>query len=465
MIDLDTRTAILRLRDEHHGTRAIARVLGISRGAVKKVIRVGVPDVPPMARTSEAEEHAEQVRELYLRCEGNLVRVHEELGTAGVQLGYSTLTALCRKHEIGVEPKRAAGQYHFSPGQESQHDTSPHDIMVGGRRRRYQCASLVLCFCHAIFAQVYSTFTRFHAKVFLTEALRYFLGAAGRTVVDNTHVIVAYGTGADAIMAPEMVAFAERFGFRFMAHEKGDANRSALVERPFSYIEGNFYPGRTFQDLHDLNRQLVAWCDKVNASYRPKLRIIPNELLAIERPHLRPLPIHIPDVYQLHERLIDNEGYVAVHSNRYSAPEQLIHRDVQVHEAKDRIRVFYGHQLIADHAAEDPGLGKKVTLAQHRSPRHGKGPPPPSPEETALRRADSVLDQMVDQLRRNHRGPKGWAIRRLYALWRDYPSAPVLDAVRDALRYEMFDMERLETMILTRVRGDFFRMNEDPPDE
>ena len=31
---------------------------------------------------------------------------------------------------------------------------------------------------------------------------------------------------------PEMEAFADRLGFRFVAQERGDANRSARVERP-----------------------------------------------------------------------------------------------------------------------------------------------------------------------------------------------------------------------------------------
>ncbi len=66
------------------------------------------------------------------------------------------------------------------------------------------------------------------------------------------------------IPAPEMAAFAERFGFVFRAHEKGDANRSARVERPFHFIEHNFLAGRTFADLADLKlpRQR-AFCDKV----------------------------------------------------------------------------------------------------------------------------------------------------------------------------------------------------------
>jgi len=62
-------------------------------------------------------------------------------------------------------------------------------------------------------------------------------------MIDNTHVVVLRGTGREMIPVPEMEAFADRFGFRFVAHERGDANRSARVERPFWFIERNFLAG------------------------------------------------------------------------------------------------------------------------------------------------------------------------------------------------------------------------------
>jgi transposase len=97
-----------------------------------------------------------------------------------------------------------------------------------------------------MFFQCYPTFRRFDCKGFLTDALRYFAGAPEHIMIDNTHVVVLRGTGRDMVPVPEMDAFAERFGFRFVAHERGDANRSARVERPFSFIENNFLAGRTF---------------------------------------------------------------------------------------------------------------------------------------------------------------------------------------------------------------------------
>jgi hypothetical protein len=162
------------------------------------------------------------------------VRVHEELEASGAEMSYPALTAFCRRHGIGQTPPVPAGKYGFEPGEETQHDTSPHEVELAGKKRKVQTASAVLCYSRMLFFQCYPTFQRFDCKVFLTEALRYFSGATERVMIDNTHVVVLRGTGRDMVPVPEMAGFAERFGFHFVAHEVGHANRSARVERPFS---------------------------------------------------------------------------------------------------------------------------------------------------------------------------------------------------------------------------------------
>src|SRR5882762_9181152 len=57
MLDETTRTAILKLHEQGHGTRTIARVLGVSRNAVKKVLALGTSEVPPVDRPELAELH------------------------------------------------------------------------------------------------------------------------------------------------------------------------------------------------------------------------------------------------------------------------------------------------------------------------------------------------------------------------------------------------------------------------
>src|SRR5260370_23220485 len=147
MLDRSTRTAILKLEQQGHSIRGIARAMKLSRGAVRQVLRSATDLVPRVVRPEKASPYREQILELYSRCKGNLVRVHEELVAAGAQLSYQALTAFCRRQGIGPERKRPVGEYHFEPGQEMQHDTSPHRGEIDGRLRLAQTASLVWCYC------------------------------------------------------------------------------------------------------------------------------------------------------------------------------------------------------------------------------------------------------------------------------------------------------------------------------
>jgi hypothetical protein len=79
--------------------------------------------------------------------------VHEELVAEGASTSYPALTAFCRRAGIGQSEKIPASRYDFEPGEEMQHDTSPHEIPLGGKTRKVQTASLVLCYSRILFFQ------------------------------------------------------------------------------------------------------------------------------------------------------------------------------------------------------------------------------------------------------------------------------------------------------------------------
>ena len=195
MTPREKRIAILEMH-KHEGTvRGIAKALQTSPNTVRDVIASGNLERPSMKRKSQLAEHIERVRELHIACKGNVVRVHKELEKSGIVVGYTTVTEFCREQQIGVVEKVPAGKYHFEPGAEMQHDTSPHRVTIGGTERLLQVASVVLPHSRMIYAQGYPAFTRFHCKTFLTDAIRFFGGATTTCMIDNTHVVVAYGTG------------------------------------------------------------------------------------------------------------------------------------------------------------------------------------------------------------------------------------------------------------------------------
>jgi predicted transcriptional regulator len=460
MLEQSVRQAILELRHRGQSVRAIARALQVSRAAVREVLRRGSAEVPHLTRPEKALEHREDILRLLRECAGSFTRVHEELTTAGLELSYPAFTAFCRRHGIGQVPKPPAGQYDFAPGQEMQHDTSPHDVHLGGRVRRVQTASLVLAYSRLLFFQVYPQFRRFECKVFLTEAFRYLDGVAQTCLIDNTHVVVLKGTGRDMLPVPEMAAFAERFGFTFVAHAVGDANRSGRVERMFRFIERGFLPGRQFTDWADANRQARDWCDRVNARPKRHLQATPRELFAVEHPALRRLPRWIPEPYLVHERLVNIEGYVILHTNCYSVPTAFIGRRLEVRETPDRIIIYDGPREVTTHPREPEPRHRYLLRPEHRPPR-GEGwrrERDPFPEETALTRLLPEIEAYLTGLKRRGKLQTTLALRQLLRMAREYPREPLLTAIQTATHYGLYDLSRLERMVLRGIASTYFQL-------
>ena len=466
MIDEATRTAILKLHEQDHGSRTIAKALGVARSTVQRVIDSKSTVVPLLVRAELAEPWREQILEFYAQYEGHLGRVHEALTERGATLSYAALPAFCRRHDIGTAPPPPAGRYYFSPGSEAQHDTSPHEAKIGGVMTRIQTASLVLCHSRLMFFQHYPRFTRFECKSFLAQAIAYCGGAAERCMVDNSHVVVAAGTGANMIPAPEMVAFAERYGFVFVAHEKGDANRSARVEAPFDRIDKGFLVGENFADWQDLNQRARAKCDQWNAKFSNKLHASRRELFAAERPYLKPLPLFVPEVYQLCTRIVDAEGHVHLNRVRYSAPYRLIGRALEVRETLERVDLYDGPRRVATHARVYGPLDTRVTDPAHRPPR-GEGlarHPQPAPEQLEILQIEPRLASYLHALKLAI-GDRRAPLRRLLSMLQDYPREAFLTAIDIAERHRLFDLDRLEKIVIRQVADDFFPPDLGPDDE
>ena len=218
MIDKMKRQTIVTLHQLGKSCRHISRLLSISRNTVNKILREGAEPLPPKRHHHQKDDLTPLIEAIYTRVNGNVVRVQEILKAEHDQdIAYSTLTRLVREIHLRKAPVRF-GEYFYEPGIEMQHDTSPHKVNLDGKIVKAQCASLVFGFSRMLFFQYYSRFTRFEAKAFLLAALTYMGGSCQRCVIDNTSVILASGSGADAIFTPECVNFGRLFGFTFFAH-------------------------------------------------------------------------------------------------------------------------------------------------------------------------------------------------------------------------------------------------------
>lgn len=457
MLDRDRRAAALVLQQQGHGTRAIAAALNVSRNTVKSILAAGSSDPTPVSRPTTYDAHVDRIQALFVSCRGNLIRVHEELRREGIAGSYTTLTRFCRARKIGVPSTERVGTWHFVPGEEMQHDTSPHKVEIGGTRRLLQCASLVLFHSRMRYCQVYPTFNRFYAKTFLSSALQFFGGAAGRCMIDNSSVILAGGSGKNAIISPEMEAFARRFGFTFEAHAIGYAERSARVERPFHDVEHNFYPGRTFGSLADCNAQLHQWCIDKNGAFRRTLHASPASLFLDERTVLRPLPLHIPEVTEVLFRVVDTLGYARLETNRYSVPDRLIGEKVEVLATSTRIRFVHRHDVVAEHVRAEPGANQTVRVAEHHTAlRRTVRDARPNREALVLAAAGPAFSAMLDLLKRGRTRRNYLPAKRLHRMYLDYPTDALERVLQRAVAFGQDDLDRVERMVIRELATVFF---------
>lgn len=458
MLSDPERETIQQLHQKGMGVRQISRTLGHARATIRQVLNGPAPRVapspPPVA-----------LADLFAEAEGNVVRIQELLRErSGTEVPYSTLTHWVRQQGLRTPKPRRAGHYVFAPGAEMQHDTSPHRLTLAGKTVRAQCAALVLGYSRYAFMQYYPRFTRFEARVFLQTALTFFGGAATRCTIDNTSVLVVAGSGPDATIAPELARWGALFGTCFIPHAIGHADRKAHVERFFAFVEGRFLPGRVFTDWTDLNAQARHWCETVaNTQIKRSLQRSPAEVWREERPALQPLPKALPPIYALCHRVVDTQGYVSLDRNRYSVPERYLGQQVEVYMYLDSVQICARGQTIARHARVLTEREQRVTAPGHHADLNRRAHRrKPSPIQTALLTdAPPVLARYVAALIQRTPGQGGHRLKRLLEFQRSYPAEPFLAAIAEAERYGLYDMARLESLILRTIRGDFFQLGPD----
>jgi len=236
------------------------------------------------------------------------------------------------------------------------------------------------------------------------------------------------------VIVPEMERFGALYGYAFLCHEKGHANRKAGEERSFRTVETNFLPGRTFQSLEDLNRQAFQWAT-VRMENRPqgKAGLIPAKAFEHEQRYLIQLPDHLPAPYRTHERATDQYGYAAFEGNYYWVPGTR-RDDVKVLQYAEKLKIYLARECLAEYPLPADGV------------KNAKFAPPGQPQGEGVNR---YLDFAIK--------PKGIArhhfLRQLFALSQETSAAVFLQTIERALRYQVVAIDALRRIAVLSMSG------------
>jgi transposase len=398
VIRLGELVMILDLHRQGLSVSAIARQLERDRKTVRKYIERGLEPPaygPRRPRSTVVTPFAPYLREriaAFPELTGSrLLREIKELGYTG---GYTAVKDLLRT----IRPKALQAferRFETPPGKQAQVDFAYFRTVFTdepGAERIVWLFSLVLGHSRMMWGrfvahQDLQTVLRCHIAAF--EALG---GVPAEILYDRMKTAVVGEVDDQGIAYNrKLLDLAAHYRFLPKACRPYRAKTKGKVERPFRYVREDFFLGRSFRNLDDLNTQFRDWLDTVaNPRRHATTGRIVLEHFAEEKPYLKALPTTPFNVVLTLDRRVTREGMVSVGGNLYSVPDCTRRRVVEVHALANEIRILEDDKLIAVHPVLE-GRGQRRIAGGHRTapppansstPRDA--PPPPAPAGTVI---------------------------------------------------------------------------------
>jgi transposase len=370
MLEARVQAEILRRHfGDRWGQRRIAQELGISRKAVRRVIQC--------RRVSEGRRQAERPSLLdpfkpeirrYLEQDPQRsgVNIFQRLREQGYEGGMSILWEYLKRARP-EEPKEAYLPLEFGPGEAAQVDWGEFGD-VWNQGQKVHAFVMVLCWSRMLYVEFTLRETQGALLRCYERALRYFGGLCREYWHDNMPTVVAEREGTLVRPAAKFDAYAGFHGFRPVFCGVGRGNEKGRVEDGVKLVRHQFWPGREFKDLGDMNEQAFEWRDLwANGRIHRSTGKVPRLMWEQERGYLRPLRADPYDTDEIRSCKVLPSFRVRFESNTYTVPWTLVERTVTLRADDEEVRIFYGSRRVCAHR-RCYGRGQDI-----RNPRHEEG--------------------------------------------------------------------------------------------
>jgi transposase len=402
---------IHKLKEDGLTISEIARRTGQDRKTVRKYLKRGtVTPVygPRDPRPSVLDPYKDYIRK-HLEAHPGLTasRLKREITALGYQGGMTTVKAFVRD----VRPPQTQGHEHrfeTPPGRQAQVDFAHFRVRFTDEPSTEQVIwlfSMVLghsryLFCRFVTRQDLPAVIRCHVQAF-----EVFGGAPREILYDRMKTAVRGEDEAGNVLFNQtLLSLADHYQFRPRACAAYRAKTKGKVERPFRYIRQDFFLGRRFRNLADLNQQLDRWLAEVaNVRRHGTTDRIVAEAYAAERPKLQPLSAGPFNEVLRFERRITRDGMVSVAGNFYSVPDTTTRRAVEVQVTATEVLILEAGHLIATHPVLDGRHQRRIAAGHRHGPPPGntrtrRQDNPPSDDSYVVRRDLGIYDSVAATL-------------------------------------------------------------------
>lgn len=331
----------------------ISTQLGIHHSVVDRVIsQAGLPKAERTTRASMTDPYLPFIIETLKQYPKLTAARLYDMAKAR---GYPGAPSHFRQRIAQLRPRPQPEAYlrlKTLPAEQAQVDWGHFgSLQIGKAKRPLMAFVMVLSWSRQIFLRFYlnqqmANFLRGHV-----EAFECWQGLPKVLLYDNLKSAVLERRGDAIRFHPTLLELSAHYHFEPRPVAVARGNEKGRVERAIRFVRDNFFAGRTWQDLDDLNRQAQAWCTGRSADRRcpEDQSITVCEAFEQEQPQLLSLP---DNPFPTEERLIVSVGktpYVRFDLNDYSVPHTFVQRELTVTASLKTVAVIDGVDVIAQH--------------------------------------------------------------------------------------------------------------------
>jgi transposase len=340
-------------RAEGMPIKAIARVMGVSRNAVRRaLVAEGPPRYQRPARGSIVDAVEPRIRELLAAWPSMPATVVAE--RIGWQRSIRVLRDRVRELRPAYLPPDPSSRTVYAAGEVAQCDLwfPPIEVPVGfGQTRtatRLPVLVMVSGYSRWLAARLLPSRTAEDLFTGWWELLAG-LGGVPKALVWDQEAAVGKRRGRGTVLTEAAHAFRGVLGARIVLCAPADPEAKGLVERANGYLETSFLPGRHFTSPVDFDAQLGDWLQLANRRHRRALGCASTERIDADRAAMLDLPPVAPVTGWRQVLRLARDHYVRLDANDYSVHPSVIGRRVEVTADLDRVRVACEGRLVADH--------------------------------------------------------------------------------------------------------------------
>ncbi len=367
--DKETEAAILRYHFvEQWRVGTIARQLGLHHSTVDRVLaHAGMPKIERSSRASMIDDYLPfiiQTLEQFPTL--TAARLYE----MAKQRGYPGGPSQFRQRISQLRPRKQPEAYlrlKTLPGEQAQVDWGHFGhLEIGKARRPLMAFVMVLSWSRQIHLQFYlnaqmENFLRGHVGAFKAWG-----GLPKVLLYDNLKSAVLERQGDAIRFHPTLLALSAHYRFEPRPVAVARGNEKGRVERAIRYVRSNFFAGRQWQTLDELNQQADEWCLGMSAQRRcpENTDLSVKKAFIQEQPSLLRLPENSFDTRERVEVIARKTPYIRFDKNDYSVPHKQVQKPLTVMADLKQVSIRDGTEVIAEHTRSF-GKGEQVEDDRH----------------------------------------------------------------------------------------------------